>query len=76
MAQNKIDKYPPGAKVDVHYNPNNPAEAILETKSTSGNAFMIAGGVILVLALGAGCCVMGFSLFTNVLMNQIMNGLR
>jgi len=76
MAQRLIDKYPPGAKVDVHYNSNNPAEAVLETKSRSGNAFMIAGGVILVLAVGAGCCVMGFSLITSGLMNQIMNGFR
>jgi hypothetical protein len=36
MAKNKIDKYPPGTKVDMYYNPNNPAEAVLETKSTSG----------------------------------------
>jgi uncharacterized protein DUF3592 len=76
MAQNKMNKYPPGTKVDVHYNPNNPAEAVLETRSTSGNVFMIAGGAILVPALGAGCCVVGFSLFTNGVMNQIMNNFK
>jgi hypothetical protein len=76
MAERLTNKNPPGAKVDVHYNQNNPAEAVLEAKSTSRNFLMIAGGTILVLTLGAGCCVLGFSLFTNGLMNQIMNGFR
>jgi hypothetical protein len=76
MAQSKADKYPPGARMDLHYNPNNPADAALEAKSTSGNVFMIAGGAILVFALVAGCCVIGFSLLTNGLMNQIMNSFR
>jgi hypothetical protein len=62
--------------VTVYYNPNNPAEAVLETKSPSGNVFMIAGGAILALALGICCCVMGSSLFTNGLMNSIMNGFK
>ena len=76
MAQNKINQYQPGSQVKVYYNPNNPAEAVLEAKSASGNVFMIAGGAILAIALAVGCCVLGSSLFTNGLMNSIMNGLR
>lgn len=30
-AQNKINQYQPGASVTVHYNPANPADAVLET---------------------------------------------
>jgi hypothetical protein len=76
MAQNKTNQYQPGSKVNVYYNPDNPADAVLETKSTSGNVFMIAGGAILALSLAISCCVMGSSLFTNGLMNQIMNWVR
>ena len=40
-------KYPQGAPVTVHYDPANPAKAVLETRSVGGGNF-IALGIILI----------------------------
>jgi uncharacterized protein DUF3592 len=72
-AQNKLSQYQPGTRVTVYYNPTNPANAVLEPKSATGNIFMIAGGIVLVLTVLICCSVAGFSLFTNGLMNSIMH---
>lgn len=72
-AQNKINQYQPGARITVYYNPANPADAVLETKSAASNIFMIAGSIVLVLTVFICCSVAGFSLFTNGLMNGVMH---
>ena len=76
MAQKKLSSYQPGSTIAVHYNPGNPAEAVLETKSASGNVFVLAGSIILVFGIGISCCVLGSSLFTNGLTNSIQNLFR
>ena len=46
-----VDAYPLGREVDVRYNPNDPAEAVLEP----GPSLFIVGGIVLgVVFIGAG----------------------
>ena len=55
-AQGIVSRYQPGATVTVHYDPANPTQAVLETKSKGGNLFLILGTVFAVLGI-IGCCV-------------------
>ena len=57
-AQGIINRYQPGQAATVHYNPADPAAAVLETKSKGGNIFMIIGAVFAVIGLIA-CCAGG-----------------
>jgi hypothetical protein len=52
-----VARYPAGASVTVRYDPEKPAEAVLETKSGGGALLMVLGVVFLVF--GAGSAVMG-----------------
>lgn len=45
-----LKRYPPGAKVRVHYNPDNPAEATLEPGMGQGDWMVFALGVIAIAA--------------------------
>ena len=51
-----VDRYPLGASITVHYNPENPEEATLETAAGGTNAFVIVGAVFIGLAV-LGCCL-------------------
>ncbi|MCU0514995.1 MAG: DUF3592 domain-containing protein [Anaerolineae bacterium] len=39
IAQQTLDRYPPGSPVTVYYNPANPAEAVLEQNAPSAGVF-------------------------------------
>lgn len=56
QAQQKVNTYPPGMAVTVHYNPEKPEEAVLETQAAGGKVFIIVGVIFLVIALAA-CCI-------------------
>ena len=55
-AQGIVNRYQPGAAVTVHYDPTDPTQAVLETKSKGGNLFLILGAVFAVLGM-IGCCI-------------------
>jgi len=55
-AQGIVNRYQPGGMVMVHYNPADPIQAVLETKSKGGNLFLILGAVFAVLGM-IGCCI-------------------
>lgn len=42
-AQKIISRYPPGAAVQVHYNPEKPSQSVLETKASGGTVFLVVG---------------------------------
>ena len=63
-AQGMADQYPSGSAVNVHYNPDNPNEAVLQTKAAGGTVFMVVGIVFLVIGL-AGCCAGAAFILTN-----------
>ena len=63
-AQNIVNRYQPGAAVAVHYDPGDPAQAVLETKTKGGNLFLILGGVFAVLGI-VGCCIGVVLVFIN-----------
>jgi hypothetical protein len=58
QAQKMVGQYPVGNSVTVHYNPEKPEDAVLETKATGGTAFTVIGIVFLAIGLIA-CCVLG-----------------
>ncbi len=41
--------YPSGSSVMVYYNPDNPADAVLEARAPSGNVFIVIGLVVFAL---------------------------
>lgn len=55
-AQNIVNRYQPGSTATVHYDPANPAMAVLEIKAKGGNLFFIMGIVFAILGL-LGCCI-------------------
>jgi hypothetical protein len=55
-AQGIVNRYQPGAIVTVHYDPADPTQAVLETKSKGGNLFLILGAGFAVLGI-VGCCI-------------------
>jgi len=63
-AQRTLTRYPPGSLVNVHYNPQNPREAVLETAAAGGKALLIAGIVFGVLGLLA-CCLGSVGFFVT-----------
>ena len=54
-AQGIVNRYQPGMAVNVHYDPANLTQAVLETQSKGGNLFFILGAVFAVLGLLGGC---------------------
>lgn len=50
-AQKTTTRYPVGASVSVHYNPEKPAESVLETTARGGTVFMVVGIVIAVVGI-------------------------
>jgi flagellar basal body-associated protein FliL len=52
-AQRVVAGYTPGAMVTVYYNPENPAEAVLQTTSGSRNKILLLVVVIMVVILAA-----------------------
>jgi hypothetical protein len=56
-ARNIVGRYPAGATATVHYNPDSPAEAALETTAQGGTVLRIMG--ILLVVLGVLCAATG-----------------
>lgn len=50
-AEKKIAPYPQGAQVMVHYDPDNPLNAVLETKAAGSVVFMIVGIVFMLIGV-------------------------
>ncbi len=48
--QKVLSKYPVGATVQVHYDPDNPQESVLETSAGVSSIIFILGGLVLVAA--------------------------
>lgn len=60
--------YPPGNSVMVYYNPDNPAEAVLETSAPSGTIFIIIAIIIILILVVTNFFIMG-------IMNNFFGGL-
>lgn len=63
-AQGIINRYQPDAPVTVHYDPADPTQAVLETKSKGGNLFMILGGIFTVLGFLGFCIGVGMAILS------------
>lgn len=50
-AQKVVARYPAGAQVQVHYNPDKPTEAVLETRANGGLVFLVIGVVSLIVGI-------------------------
>lgn len=48
-----VARYPVGASVTVHYNPEKPGEAVLETRASGGTALAVLGGLFLLVGVGS-----------------------
>jgi hypothetical protein len=55
QAEQVAARYPAGSTVQVRYNPEKPSEAVLETRATGMNVFLIVGVAFLVIAALAVC---------------------
>jgi len=51
VALSKIAPYPQGAAVQVRYDPDDPAKAVLETKAAGGTVMIVVAVIFLVLGL-------------------------
>ena len=54
-AQAALSRFPPSGEVSVYYDPQNPAEAVLERKAGGSTASWMIGIVFLVIGLCLGC---------------------
>lgn len=50
-ASEKIAPYQPGTSVQVHYNPSDPSNAVLETKAAGATTMLIVGIIFLVFGV-------------------------
>jgi len=57
-AQATLARFPMGGQVAVYYDPNNPAEAVLERKAGGSTMSLILGIVFLLVSLCLGCPVL------------------
>lgn len=56
--QKALEKYPIGATVQVHFNPENPQEAVIETGTVLSSLIFMLGGIALV-AVGIAIAILG-----------------
>ena len=50
-AQKALSQYPVGGPVTVFFDPNNPAECVLEKRNPSGMVFLIVGAIFVIVAI-------------------------
>ena len=50
-AETKISPYPIGATVQVHYDPSDPAKAVIETKAMGGSSMIIVAVIFFIVGL-------------------------
>lgn len=53
-AQRFLSKYQPGQPATVHYDPANPAQAVLETQAAGSMVLFVVGGIFLLIGILAG----------------------
>ncbi|MFZ6021563.1 MAG: DUF3592 domain-containing protein [Chloroflexota bacterium] len=63
--EQQIAAYPEGKLIRVYYNPQNPAEAVLETRLTS-KAELVAGIILIVVGLSILCLGVGGILLSSL----------
>jgi hypothetical protein len=68
-AQAALARFPVGAQVPVYYDPNNPAEAVLERKAGGSTVSLVLGIVFLLVSLCLGCPVLA-----AVILGPMMQG--
>jgi hypothetical protein len=61
-AEEVATRYSPGSAVTVHYNPDKPQEATLETKAGGSTLFLIVGIIFAVIGIAACCIGAGISI--------------
>ena len=74
-APRTLQKYPAGSTVTVYYNPQNPAEAVLEQSSRSGGILKFVIFVIIAMVLCTSLFSFGMMRFTGNFVNDIMSQL-
>lgn len=62
-AQAALASYPVGAQVTVYYNPDNPAEAVLERKASATNTGMILGIIFIAVSVCLACPFLLWAVF-------------
>ncbi len=68
----KVASYPINSMVQVYYNPDNPAEAVLEKTAPSSNLFLIiAIFIVVILACTLTATLGGMSFISNMVSNLI-----
>lgn len=65
-AQATVARYPAGSAVSVYYDPNNPADAVLERQVSGSNVMMILGIVFTVIGVCLACPVMLIAISTVI----------
>jgi hypothetical protein len=50
-AQKELSRYPVGGPVTVFFDPQNPAECVLEKRNPSGMVFLVVGAIISIVAI-------------------------
>jgi hypothetical protein len=68
-AQRKVEQYPAGSAVTVHYDPSNPQSSVLEVQAAGSKVFLIIGIVLIVLGVMA-CCFSGVIGLINMMASQ------
>lgn len=66
QAAEELDRYPIGKQVVVHYNPVQPAEAVLETKQVIGSQLSMILGVVCLLISVCILCPLALSLVRSL----------
>lgn len=62
-AEEVLARYPVGGTVTVHYDPNNPSDAVLEQRAGASAAGWIFGALFLLVGLCVGCLLIGMGFF-------------
>ncbi|MCE1255453.1 MAG: DUF3592 domain-containing protein, partial [Anaerolineae bacterium] len=62
LARQMADRYPVGATVTIHYDPQKPSEIMMSPRPEVTRSILITGGVILLLGLLSGCIGLVFFL--------------
>jgi hypothetical protein len=53
-AQRKIQKYPPGGRVQVYYNPGKPQKSVLEVRATGSTLLLLMSILFMCIGIGGG----------------------
>lgn len=71
-AQKVVDQYPPGAMVEVFYNPNDPTEAVLQRTARTANLMFV---FIAIVIIGSVLCTLVMTFGAFGFAEQFINGL-